>query len=171
MTRFKNMSGFYMDLMRAVEAHIDHAGNLPGVSLDENKGGILRLFHEPSNAMVLTVSLGSIELDKKYKYRSLSLEKCQRLMAHSDHVSSWQSRDPRGGLWGGAIRAQQWVIGFSGLPELLDEAVVTAAAYQLNQLTLAEAGIIADNSSNPHTDLLIDIVDRQKRTFLGSTDY
>lgn len=51
-------------------------------------------------------------------------EKAQRLLAHPDHVSSWQSRNEAAQSYGGAIRCGDYAFSFSGLPELADEAMM-----------------------------------------------
>lgn len=65
---------------------------------------------------------------------SFCMEKAQRLAANAHHLSSHQSRkvnpenkDDPGNKWGGAIRAR-YIVSFSGLPELADEALCVCVA-------------------------------------------
>lgn len=54
---------------------------------------------------------------------NISCEKAERLIAHPHHVSSWITRSEDLGQYGGAIRAGNCNIAFSGLSEHADEAV------------------------------------------------
>lgn len=66
------------------------------------------------------------------KYREYSREKAERLLRHPEHMLSWQSREPKEGRWGGAVRLQSGIIfSFSGFPELVDEAFCAALAFIL----------------------------------------
>lgn len=74
----------------------------------------------------LFVSLiGSVPQEKAEKYFRYAVKKARRLGKHPKHVSSWQSRNPERGQWGGAVRAHtDFIISFSGLPESWDEAAM-----------------------------------------------
>ncbi len=82
-----------------------------------------------------------------------ALDKAKRLLENPDHISSWQSRDvtaePK--RYGGGIRANDFVITFSGFPEHGDEAIVLYVALQ-NALWLDgedKALVVASISENP----------------------
>ena len=85
-------------------------------------------------------------------------EKAKRLVQHPDHKSSWESRNPEAGQWGGAISVSAFgslIFSMSGFPELGDEAIMLVTAEMFfksatdvdisNQL---EA--IANRSNNPY---------------------
>ena len=90
------------------------------------------------------------------RYRN-ALEKGERLYAWHDrhgHVSSWQSRHVEGVLipemkqWGGAIFTERYILSFSGLPELADEALMVIVAVKLGWLRLDQAMGILMLSNN-----------------------
>lgn len=106
-------------------------------------------YHEP---------VGAVGPEKAEKYFNLSLEKAIRVGTRG-HQSSWQSRDPDSGKWGGAIIAGSWILSFSGLPELADEAVMLVTAVMSRLMTVVEARAIADISQNPYFVELMTVVD------------
>lgn len=79
---------------------------------------------DAGSGMFYTVALiGETPQEKTRKYLELCQEKARRLAQHPEHVSSWQTRNPPE-RWGGAIRADEHIFSFSGLPELGDEALM-----------------------------------------------
>lgn len=97
--------------------------------------------------------------EKIEKYFSFSQEKAQRLITNANvagQLSSWQSRDPQKNKWGGAIRAGDYILSFSGLPELADEALMLAVAVSLKMLIPEQADWIADISDNDFYRRLIE---------------
>lgn len=116
------------------------------LTLPEHKGtgGYFTIRQGELHEMLLCTSLGEVLIDKQVKYMILSLEKGERLGVYSStHVGSYQSRDPEQriigqsdfgdpwGKWGGAIRAKDFILSFSGLPERADEAVMMVTAIKL----------------------------------------
>ena len=106
------------------------------------RGGI------PEDAPLCIVRLGEPAKEKISKYFEFSLEKASRLSDHRDHVSSWQSRDPENSRWGGAIRAEDYILSFSGLVELADEAVLVNSAFKLGMITGEACSRIKEASGN-----------------------
>jgi hypothetical protein len=93
--------------------------------------------------------MGSIGEEKAGKYCGFSQEKLSRLARHPEHWSSWQSRDPDRGEWGGGIRlGDGHMLGFSGLTEEGDEAVCLVAAIGFGALDEKQARNIANISCN-----------------------
>ena len=88
-------------------------------------------------------------------YRVFAQEKALRLLSRPDDVSSFQSRDESEQRWGGAIRAGSYILSFSGLPELMDEALMLAVALHLGLIDRVEAERIAALSHNPFFARLI----------------
>ena len=96
-------------------------------------GGRRGFFFVAANAQgfpLLAFPVGEIPAEKFFKYAEFALEKARRLGQHSEHMTSWQSRDPDNGQWGGAIRVPgcQVIFSISGLPEDLDAAASLALA-------------------------------------------
>ncbi len=89
------------------------------------KGGWLHAL-SPSGEVVLHKRLGVIDLpEEDVRHEQLSIEQAERLQAHPEHLTSWQSRDPQRGRFGGAFRtADHWIFSFSGLPERWNEGLV-----------------------------------------------
>lgn len=99
---------------------------------DENRrpGGIFSVFlDKPSRAPLLVLTVRNPLPEKGKQSFDFSLEKGRRLIEHPDHLSSWQSRDPDNSKWGGAIRVGEFILSFSGLPELVDEALMLNLVY------------------------------------------
>ncbi|MCB9336296.1 MAG: hypothetical protein H6586_09110 [Flavobacteriales bacterium] len=97
--------------------------------------------------------IGQPPAEKVKRFLTLSQEKVERLSLHivSDkHVSSYQSRNPDKGQWGGAIVASdyenQLILSFSGLPEKLDEALCLVVA---GKMKLSFDKQILELSQNP----------------------
>lgn len=78
----------------------------------------------------------------------LCQEKMHRLADHPDHASAWQSRDPKEKKYGGAIRAGDFILSFSGLPELADEALILGVAVRLGIMNRDAADLVAEISDN-----------------------
>jgi hypothetical protein len=79
--------------------------------------------------VLFTMAVGRI-LDSSAAERRLTfcVEKIRRLGNNPGHLSSWQSRDPDNGRYGGAIRTRRHILSFSGFPELHDEAAMVSLA-------------------------------------------
>lgn len=93
---------------------------------EDRKGGYLCIANAETGFPGAVVLIGSIPTEKAEKYLSFSMEKARRLASNPQHVSSWESRDPEQNRWGGAIRIDELIFSFSGLPELGDEALMLA---------------------------------------------
>ncbi len=100
-----------------------------------------------------TAKIGIVPPEKDEKYRRLAPEKVYRVhLTHDD--SSWLTRDEKQDRWGGAIRGRKFIYGFSGFPELWDEAIVLELAVILHDLSVRKAREIAKASGNGYFDLL-----------------
>jgi hypothetical protein len=119
----------------------------------ERAGGVLTVLRR-NGQLLLHAELGTIPEEKWEKYHRLSVEKAVRLCKNFNHVSSWQSRDVMLKKYGGAIRAGDYILSFSGLPELCDEAFVTVLALIFKFFNLNEASKIIDISKNEITPKL-----------------
>ncbi|MDQ5970564.1 MAG: hypothetical protein QG603_341 [Patescibacteria group bacterium] len=143
-------------ILLIVEKLVEESTNLRGNLKPGRRGGCLTVLVRGEPGFALCSRVG-IFVDDPEQYLTLSQEKAERLQGlWHKHLSSWQSRDPDNGRWGGAIIADQLIFSFSGLPELVDEAVVTAAAYWLGEITeYSQVLKIADISRNPFTEELV----------------
>jgi hypothetical protein len=77
------------------------------------------------------------------------------------HVSSWESRDPGHDRWGGAIRIEDLIFSFSGLPELADEALMLGVGLMYGRRENASfedlLAEIATHSVNPYWDVRVKV--------------
>ncbi|MBP6943046.1 MAG: hypothetical protein KBB55_03305 [Candidatus Buchananbacteria bacterium] len=73
---------------------------------------------------ILIQQVGEQPEEKRINSFGFCQEKAQRLARNPDHCSSWQSRNVALRHYGGAIRCGEYIISFSGLPELGDEAMM-----------------------------------------------
>jgi hypothetical protein len=76
------------------------------------------------------------------------LAKTHRLSTNPKHLSAWQTRDFDNKLYGGAIRAGDYLLGFSGMPEHGDESLVVGIALLMGWLTLDGAAKVFKISGN-----------------------
>ncbi len=120
--------------------------------LDDEKGGYLCVADAKTGTPLLVALIG--EKSVETRARTYAEEKCARLATCPSHVSSWQSRDELFQRYGGAIRAGEILISFSGLPEHLDEMLAVSVAIELQKISTVEAVEILKTSDNPHTKLL-----------------
>ncbi len=95
---------------------------------------------------------GTVPDDKVARFWDQCREPAERLVARPYHVSSWQSRDPDLGTWGGAVRGdtQPCIISIHGLPEQWNETLALLYARNQRAISLERADIIAKISGNPH---------------------
>jgi hypothetical protein len=120
-----------------------------------NLGGYICVLDQDGNVLV-HAPLGKFPEEKGLKYKRLSREKADRLRSFPDHISSSQSREPNSEKYAGAVRLENgMIIGFSGLPEMWDEAVVTAIAHHLGEMGDDIVRAVIDNGNNPHIWLLV----------------
>ena len=78
-------------------------------------------------------------------------EKAARLIQNPEHISSFQSRNPEAGQWGGAIRANdQLIFSMSGMPEHVDEAINLSVALKTGVISEARLMDIVNASRNPY---------------------
>lgn len=138
---------------------------------DERTGGYATIIREDLWPLIVRVPFGVIPLEKAPKWSELSTEKCLRLMENKDHFASYESRNPEAeittlqgiiekwGKWGGGIKAWKHLLGFSGLPELWDEAVELVVAIKCNLLSKTIALHNISQERNPHFRTLLAVVE------------
>jgi hypothetical protein len=128
---------------------------------DQKPGGYFAVFFDqPDGLPLLVVKVGEQDPQKAPDSLRRCLEKGKRLQDCPEHQSSWQSRNPDADEWGGAVRYGDFILSFSGLPELADEELML---WMLNPRRLPEGRMdrgsvptdadlhqIARHSSNPY---------------------
>jgi hypothetical protein len=121
------------------------------------KGGYFCVADGLTGTPLLVAIVGEVPLEKAEKYMEFAQEKARRLAFQIGHVSSWESRDPDHNQWGGAIRIEDLIFSFSGLPELADEAAMLGVGlmYGRRENTSSEDlfAEIATRSDNPYWDV------------------
>lgn len=140
-------------LLMTILQQLDNLTLLDAHGSPQPKGGYLAVLRISDGALMLLCAFGDIPPNKIKRYRSLSLEKAQRLRKHPEHITSFQSRDHAKKQYGGAIRADKsgFIFSFSGLPsEELDEALATVSSKLSWFLGLERAIEIVETTHNPH---------------------
>lgn len=103
----------------------------------------------PRPRVHLLVPIGVMPIERATTYAAVALEKVRRLHRHPEHLSSYQSRQPGSGRYGGAVRARRSLTGFSGLEEHDDEALVLVSQIWIGDLSVDQATDVAQISANP----------------------
>lgn len=123
---------FFQALDQALHYCLVHPQNNDKI----RQSGYFTLREISTGRIIFTIMLGDVSKEKQEKYFQLSLEKGDRLYkdykTNFKNFSSWQTRQPDKERWGGAIRAGKYILSFSGLSELLDEALVLEIALTMN---------------------------------------
>ncbi len=118
---------------------------------------------DKAGIVVAKAFVGSPSFSKTAKYWEFAEEKVHRLaMIHRDHISSWQSRNEEANQYGGAIRMENGLLGFSGLPELVDEAFGLGLARVESLISKQRMEQIVHASQNG--PLAADIYDLMRRS-------
>lgn len=122
---------------------------VPGNEAPDRQGGYLVIRERDSGIgiILLLERIGKCSPADVARYLDLAQEKGLRITSGQD-ISSWQSRSPETGKFGGAIVAGILTIAFSGLKESIDEAVVLVLALRLSWLTHNEVLAITEISGN-----------------------
>ena len=118
---------------------------------DRRPGGYLCIRNNDTGRIRLVSLVGNDSINKPNKRFEFSLEKGLRLLEKNKslgHLSSWQSRDEATEKYPGAIIAGDYVLSFSGLPPLGDEALMLRIGVQLGLLDRDAAKAIAKISDN-----------------------
>ena len=133
------------DIQRYMAVLLDLArgrSDLPGS--EYNRRGYLTLMNGETGQIAFTLPFGEIPSEKIEKYFEYSQEKAERLFSiinmhlpHMKHTSSFQSRNEAEQKYGGAIylncHTNISIFSFSGMPELIDEAMMLVLAERLRQ--------------------------------------
>lgn len=127
---------------------------LPDDMTKGRKGGYFSVFDGIYNPPLAIVRIGEPDINFAEDYFKFSPEKAIRLKNLTEHLSSWQSRNPNRKEWGGAIKSPDFILSFSGLPELADEAVVLLIAYGFGWINYNQLWEIVRISDNPYVEPL-----------------
>lgn len=145
------------------ERIIDAAISLSGNESNPDKcGGYLAVWtvylNNVPGSLELLARLGYTPEEKLAKRMEGAMEKCQRLDSGDGqgHLTSYESRNPEIGRWGGAVRGPQHIYAFSGLPELWDEAAMFVLAIRLYQLDEDDVLALISEERNPHLRPLLE---------------
>jgi len=121
------------------------------------KGGYFCVADGLTGTPLLIALVGQVPLEKVEKYMEFAQEKARRLSSRIGDVSSWESRNLDHNQYGGAIRVENKIFSFSGLPELADEALMLSVALMYGRRENASfedrLADIASCSNNPYWDV------------------
>ncbi len=118
-----------------------------------DKGWYVCLMREPRK-ILLVAELGNYEGERAF---DLCQEKVRRLRDNPEHISSWQSRDPEKGKYGGAITAVndsvamakgEYFGSISGLVEKGDEAAILMYWLYFRWINMEDVRKITTISNN-----------------------
>lgn len=153
-------------ILSYVDTMVKKFVQLPSNPKPENKSGYFTIRRKKDGRILLIAQIGECpDIIKAEKYRKFSIEKGQRLHnwnKHQGHLSSWQSRNEEKKRYAGAIVAYDFILSFSGLPELGDEAVMMLLAFFLNWANYNDIVTITKISNNPFLDKLYNAVFHSK---------
>lgn len=138
------------EIIRLTNVLVNELISLKEYSRPERKGGYFVLREKETGAIIFIVPLGTIDQEKNRAYFLFAQEKGERLYANQKlgNISSWQSRNEADEKYGGAIVAGDFILSFSGLPELGDEAIMLELAYKLGWTDLHMVKVISQVSNN-----------------------
>ena len=141
------------DILDSIAYLVGACAKLPDNPNPEKKSGYFTLLSKEDGRLLLMAQIGECPGNEYEKYQLFSREKGIRVYKTND-LSSWVSRNVREDKWGGAISTDDFILSFSGLPELMDEAVVLVAALALRWVSRRDVATIAKLSENPFFDRL-----------------
>jgi len=110
-------------------------------------GGVL-VFADIFGKVAWRVEIWSVPDEDLPKYVANAERKIQQLRENPRHKSSFQSRNPKNGQWGGGLRTPWGMMAFSGLPEAADEACLLKALLSCRLVTWDYTREIVCLSSN-----------------------
>lgn len=140
----------------AVAAVIDKAGEV-GLNLEGCEGGYFCLQEEDYDDLAIEPMLvEEVPNGKDNEYIAFCQEKVKRLLTmhyQDGHLLSWESRNEDKKQYGGAITTKPFYLpafyfGFSGLPEMLDEAAMLLTAVRAGCMSMEKAKELAELSRN-----------------------
>jgi hypothetical protein len=154
----RNDADLVIGVAQSIVRHMSQI--LRKVGEEPRRFGYLTIQRRRDGRVLLVAQIGECPDNKAEKYMTLSLEKGGRLYwcrscGFKNHLSSWQSRNEKRMKYGGAICAGPFILSFSGLPELADEAVMLRLAVELNLISLRTAYRIAKISDNNYARQLL----------------
>jgi len=127
----------------------------------DNSGGGYLYISDSAGQMVLHLKVGTPTKEKADLYLEYSQEKAARLVGFKSDDLSWQSRCPKEGRWGGAVRLSNKLgfLSFSGFPELADEAFCLALAVNAGLISANTAYVLTQcNSNSDLTEKMIALI-------------
>ena len=146
------------DVLSLVALLVKKCSELPNNPEPERKSGYLTIKSRKDGRLLLQIQIGECPSDKHTLYRTCSMAKATRLLKNKDSLSSWQITNESKFENGGAVIAHDFSLSFSGLPELIDEAVVLVTALVFGWLSEKEAKEISGISGNSYFEELKDRV-------------
>jgi len=117
------------------------------------------IYLPPPGRLELLAAFGYQLQETLAKRMEVAMEKCRRLDNGDGqgHLTSYESRNPEIGRWGGAVRGLQHIYSFSGLPELWDEAAMFVLAIRLHELRESDVLAQISEERNPHLRPLLEV--------------
>ncbi len=118
-------------------------------------GFCFALYGLPSCHLAVKGMVGKVRHFKTDMYFRLVEEKAGRVFIRNE-ASSYESRNPDDGRYGGAIRGKTMILAISGLKkEHQDEAIAMATLVLLSEMELAFANDIAERTGNKYFEEIL----------------
>lgn len=127
--------------------------------IDDKTGGIFYCLNWSTGKFLLMASIGYNDPKQMPARMAVAQEKAYRvfvLTGMTTFVTSYDSRNPDLGLWGGAVGIRgrndrsDLVLSFSGLPELWDEAAMLVTAVPSHEMSEDMVLAHISDERNPH---------------------
>ena len=127
MINFGTIEGLILEMTADAKDALKTAIKLSG---DPTRNGGYLCVSAPTGLVLAIALIGDVpKHEKAVKYIAFCQEKNWRLFLNPSHVSSFESRNEKMDMYGGAIRTNDFNLSFSGLQDdRLDEALVLEVA-------------------------------------------
>jgi len=125
--------------------------NCPDANPNHKTGGVI--LHRCNRGVEQHTTVGTLSMQSVYEdLLTTARRKIEQLQIHFTHMTSYQSRDPEKGLWGGGLNLFcNGQVALSGLPELADEACLMCGLVQCDLVIIepfvTKALKISDNTA------------------------
>lgn len=152
-------------LLSVAERVVDVALELiKNSGINDKTGGIFYCLNWSTGKFLLMANIGYNDPKQVPARMAVAQEKAYRtflLTGRTSFVTSYDSREPALGLWGGAVGIQSrkgddLVLSFSGLPELWDEAAMFVTAVRSHLVSQYMVLAQISEERNPHLRPLLD---------------
>lgn len=139
-----------VSVIASAERAITHA-----LTLEQDRTGGYFCLADLDGIPLFLCKIGDVlNRERGEKYFCNAKEKCRRL-GTSGYTLASESRDYAKEKYAGAVKGSNYIYGFSGLPEYLDEAAMLVCASWDCDIEREDAKRLAKKSQNPYWDRMV----------------